>query len=1047
MSTVHNEINFEAELCEHLASHGWEYSQTDEGYDKQLALFPADIRAWLEVTQPEELAKAVNPHSTQAQQDKDFERLLKTLAAKLDTKPAAGGGTLNVIRRGFADGNASFQMSQPKPPTAANPKTVEMYQKVRLRVMRQVHYSVVNGHKSLDLVFFLNGLPVATAELKTDFTQSVADAMEQYRTQRLPIDPKTNKQEPLFGFGSRALVHFAVSNSEVHMTTHLMGSSTYFLPFNMGNDGRSGNPAHPNGSRSAYLWERVLERDSWVTILHSFMHLLEEKKRNPLTKKIETKRTLLFPRFHQWEAVNKMVAAAAAEGAGHKYLIQHSAGSGKTNSIAWTAHRLVSLHDAQGEQVFDTVIVVSDRKVLDSQLRAAILQIENTRGLVQAVDGSQGSKSGQLAQLLEAGTRIISVTIQTFPFALEEIRKNRKLAGKKFAIIADEAHSSQSGTAANKLKEVLSPEEFQQLQDGGEIGIEELMLVEMATRAKAANISYFAFTATPKAKTLELFGRRKNSNDPKSVPEPFHVYTMQQAIEEGFILDVLKGYTSYDLAYRLNKDEEKRRTSVPGQGEADRLVDKSQATKEIVRWVRLHPYNIAQKVAIIVEHFRENISWRLEGKAKAMVVTGSRKEAVRYKLAMDKYISEKGYKGLAALVAFSGEVMDEESATPELLAKGQEKFTEANMNSGVTGDLAEAFDSDEYQVMLVANKYQTGFDQPLLVAMYVDKRLGGVNTVQTLSRLNRTMRGKDKTFVLDFVNDPEDVLSDFRPYYKAAELTEVTDPNIIHSLRSKLDSAGIYDDEDVEHTIAVWFAGKHGELSGSIAHVKDRFNEFYDVALEEGDSEEVDRLDRFRKDLTTFVNAYDFLSQIINYGQTALEKRSIYYGLLARELSELNRHREMVDLSDIVLTHYSLKAAEQQDLALDGDVALEPMKEAGSGSAREAQYEYLSKLIEKINDAFAGSGLSDADKVNVINSVMSKASEDETLQLQADANPADDFYDSPDLFPTLLKVILMAGQQHESGIDWLVNNVGPEEMVELAKGINLWGHIKARNSA
>ncbi|AMM31009.1 restriction endonuclease subunit R [Sinomonas atrocyanea] len=1044
MTALHNEINFEAELCDHLAQNGWEYSTTDEGYDPQLALYPADVRAWLENTQPDEFAKVVNPSAPAAEQEADFGRLLKRLSKVLgeDAEAKEGEGTLNVLRKGFSHESAHFQMSQSKPPTAANLKIVELYQKVRLRVMRQVHYSVSNGHNSLDLVFFLNGLPVATAELKTDFTQSVADAVEQYRTDRLPKDPKTKKIEHLLAFGTRAVVHFAVSNSEVRMTTKLAGKDTYFLPFNMGNDGRAGNPINPTGSRTSYLWEQVLERESWLRILHSFMHLLVEKKKDPITKKFKTTRTLLFPRFHQWEAVNQMVAAAADEGPGCRYLVQHSAGSGKTNSIAWLAHRLASLHGAGGKLVFDSVIVVSDRTVLDRQLREAVQQIENTKGLVEAVDNrKQGAKSTQLADLLSKGTRIISVTIQTFPFALKAIQQDKKLAGKTFAIIADEAHSSQSGTAANKLKEVLSPEELAALEDGGEVSIEDVMLAEMATRAEAKNISYFAFTATPKAKTLELFGRP----GPDGKPVPFHLYTMEQAIEEGFILDVLKNYTPYDLAYRLSNEAK------TAHGD-DALVDKKQATKEIVRWVKLHPHSIAQKVQIIVEHFRENVAWRLEGKAKAMVVTGSRKEAVRYKLAMDKYIQSKGYKDVGTLVAFSGKVTDPESAAacPTALAGGSDEFTEANMNHAATGDLAEAFDGDEYQVMLVANKYQTGFDQPLLVAMYVDKRLGGVNTVQTLSRLNRTMRGKDTTFVLDFVNKPDDILADFKPYYRAAELSATTDPNLVHNLRSKLDAVGIYDDEDVERTVQVWFstagARNHGLLSASVAPVKDRFNALYDAAQEDGDSEELDRLETFRKDLTSYVNAYNFLSQIINYGQTALEKRAIYYSLLSRELSDDNRHREVVDLSGIELTHYALHAREQQNLGLQGGEQLDPMQESGSGKANEAEYVHMSELISKLNEVFAGSGLSDADQINVINSVIGKASEDEMLQLQADANAAQDFYDSPDLSTALLKVILSAGQQHETGIDWLANTVSQEKLLDLAKAMDLFTHVRERKT-
>lgn len=503
-------------------------------------------------------------------------------------------------------GSAKFEMCQFKPADHLNQTTLEKYSKVRLRVMRQVHYSTKNN-KSIDLVLFVNGIPVATIELKTDFTQSVEDAVNQYKRDRDP------KGETLLSFGHRALVHFAVSNSEVYMTTKLAGEKTYFLPFNKGNEGRAGNPINPEGSKTSYLWEQVFQRYNWLQIIGRFMHLSIENIVDPVTGAQSKRESLLFPRYHQWESVTKVIETAKVEGPGHRYLIQHSAGSGKTNSIAWTAHQLSTVHNDAGNKVFDSVIVVTDRTVLDDQLSSAIQQIDHKTGVVAAITNKQGSKSGALAEALSQGKPVIVVTMQTFPFILGQIQESAAAKGKSFAIIADEAHSSQTGNTARSLKKVLSDEDWKSLQDGGDFDVEDLLAAEMANRAEPSNISFFAYTATPKAKTMELFGRIKEGEE---FPSPFHVYTMQQAIEEGFILDVLKNYTPYKLAFKLTHNGQEYDSDGP-------QVAQSEALKELMYWVRLHPTNIASKVSIIIEHFRENVAWRLDGKAKAMVVTGS----------------------------------------------------------------------------------------------------------------------------------------------------------------------------------------------------------------------------------------------------------------------------------------------------------------------------------------------------------------------------------------------------------------------------------------
>ena len=775
----HHESVLEDEICAHLAAHGWEYSSNDAGYDRELALFPEDVFWWLQHTQPDEWDKRVKPEDPSAAQEKSKVALLQRLSKALSTDLKADGGTLAVLRRGFSDFNANFAMCQFKPNSELNATTAAKYQAVRLRVMRQVRYSRSRPGKAIDLVFFVNGIPVATAELKTDFTQSVEHAIEQYKKDRQP------KGEPLLGFATRALVHFAVSNTEVHMTTRLAGQDTVFLPFNRGNGHHAGNPPNPHGSATAYLWETILQRDTWLEILDRFMHLEITDKRDPDTGKKTRKETLLFPRYHQWDAVTRLVAAARTEGPGHKYLVQHSAGSGKTNSISWLAQRLSSLYDDDDDKVFSSVIVVTDRTVLDAQLQEAIHQINRTTGVVAHIDGLTGSKSSELAEALESGTHIVVVTIQTFPYALDAISDRTTLRGRSFAIIADEAHSSQAGGASNKLKQVLSQAELDEVAQGGAVSAEDLLAAETKARAEAGNISFFAFTATPKATTLELFGRP----GPDGTPQPFHLYSMQQAIDEGFILDVLRNYTPYKTAFRLSHNGKTYATSDTGEGTVavtteggvDDLVDRSAAVKSVMNWVKLHPTNISQKVQIIVEHFRQNVAWRLNGQAKAMVVTSSRKAAVRYKLAFDDYVKKNGYTDVAALVAFSGEVTDPKSGTDE-------PFSEINMNPGLKGrDLRDAFATDEFQVMLVANKFQTGFDQPKLVAMYVDKKLGGVQAVQTLSRLNRTFPPlKDQTFVLDFTNEVDDIVDAFAPYYEATTLADVTDPNIVHDTERKL---------------------------------------------------------------------------------------------------------------------------------------------------------------------------------------------------------------------------------------------------------------------
>ena len=996
--SLHKEIHFEVEIAEYLGQHGWVYAEgVSAQYDRTRALFPEDVIAWVQESQPEAWQALAKGHGLAAD-----ERLLERLRQEMDAR-----GTLDVLRNGIElfPVKSKIALAQFKPASGVNPAILTRYKANRLRVVRQVKYSESNEN-CLDLGFFLNGLPVATVELKSDFTQSVKDAVDQYRYDRHP-QPKGQKAEPLLSFPGGALVHFAVSNSEAMMTTRLAGPATRFLPFNKGDHGAAGNPPSPSGHRTSYLWEEVWERESFLDILGRYLVTERDDK-----KKLKR---YLFPRYHQLDATRKLLLAVKAEGAGGKYLIQHSAGSGKTNSIAWTAHFFADLHDAEHRKVFDTVIVVSDRNVIDQQLQDAIFDFERTKGVVVSIKGDGGSKSTELAEALSGDKKIVVCTIQTFPHALEKVRDLAASQGKRFAVIADEAHSSQTGESASKLKQVLSAEEWKDVEDGGEVGFDDLLRANMTARAADTGITFVAFTATPKAKTLELFGRRPHLDEPAgptNTPEAFHVYSMRQAIEEGFILDVLQNYITYKLAFKLSNE---------GKEYNETEVEKSAAMKGIMRWVRLHPYNISQKVERVVEHYRKSVEPLLSGHAKAMVVVGSRVEAVRWQLAMQKYIQKQGYK-LSALVAFSGEVIDKES--------GEDPFkeTSAVLNPNLRSrDIGEAFKTDEYQILLVANKFQTGFDQPLLCGMYVDKRLGGIQAVQTLSRLNRAYSGpfgeKDTTFVLDFVNDAEEVLAEFKKYYETATLEDVTDPNFVYTLKAKLDAAGHYDEFEVERVAEADLNpnSKQSDLVRALEPVAGRLLRQFkeanerrktatassDVKSAEDANAEMELLRLFKRDMGSFGHAYTFLSQIFDYGNTGLEKRAIFYKRLI-PLLEFGREREGVDLSQVVLTHHTLRNKGTRTLPLnDGESPLlQPLTDAGSGSVQEKEKVLLGEIIAQVNDLF-GAETTEGDKLVYVNNVIKgKLMESETLRQEAANNSKEQFANSPDLHQELMNAIM-----------------------------------------
>ncbi|WNN88695.1 type I restriction endonuclease subunit R [Gloeocapsopsis dulcis] len=663
-------------------------------------------------------------------------------------------GMLDVLRYGITDYGVRFKLAYFKPASGLNPETLALYNQNILTITRQVRYSTCNEN-SIDLLLSINGLPVATVELKNQFTgQDVEKAKQQYRRDR-------DDRELLFQFKRRALVHFAVDPDEAWMTTRLDGSKTRFLPFNQGYNKGAGNPPNPNGYKTTYLWEEIWLKDSWLDIVGRFLHL--EQDTIKLNGKSAKKESLIFPRFHQLDVVRKLTADAKAKGAGQNYLIQHSAGSGKSNSIAWLAYQLANLYNDYNARVFDSVIVITDRRVLDQQLQDTIYQFDHVAGVVQKVDRN----ASQLAEALASGTNIIITTLQKFPFVLDKIGE---LPKRNYALIVDEAHSSQGGEASKKMKEVLTVIDLSRSakESGGSYGNEDedeedWVRKSMLSRGKQPNLSFFAFTATPKPKTLEVFGHLNNQGQ----PEPFHLYSMRQAIEEGFIMDVLQNYTTYKTYFRLTK-------AIAD----DPQIHKKKASKAIARFLSLHPHNLAQKTEVIVEHFRQCVMPKIGGKAKAMLVTASRPHVIRYKDEFDKYLKKQGYNDIKALVAFTA-FIDRETGI---------SYTESDINGFGERELPEKFETDEYQLLIVADKYQTGFDQPLLHTMYVDKKLSGVKAVQTLSRLNRTCPGKEDTFVLDFANEEQEIIDAFQPYYEQTLLAATTNPNRLYDLKNRIDS-------------------------------------------------------------------------------------------------------------------------------------------------------------------------------------------------------------------------------------------------------------------
>lgn len=949
--TQTKEKAFETAIEDHLTSLGGYEKGEREVFDPQLGLFPSYVISFIQKTQPKEWE-----YLDGLQKERAEETLLDDLCRALNSEHE---GCLSVLRHGFKCFGKLFRVAYFAPASGMNPDTQKLYEANRLTITRQLMYGRIAirpyGHnRSLDVVLALNGIPVSTIELKNPMTaQTWRHAVTQYKNDRDPNDL-------IFQFKKRALVHFAVDTDEVFMTTRLSGRSTHFLPFNKGWGTGAGNPDNLQGYKTAYLWEEVLERHSFLDILARFIHLqIGDKK---LGDKKVKRETMIFPRYHQLDCVRKLVADARGRGPGTNYLVQHSAGSGKSNSIAWLAHRLASLYDEKDEKVFDSIIVITDRVVLDQQLQNTIYQFEHKQGVVQKID----INATQLAEALGSGVPIVITTLQKFPFVTEKIGD---LPMRRYAVVVDEAHSSQGGETATELKGVLAgavirEEARGKAEEEGLTDYEEEILKTMAKRGRQPNISFFAFTATPKYKTLEVFGTK--GIDGK--PQPFHLYSMRQAIEEGFILDVLQNYITYKTYYRLIKSIED-----------DPKVEKRKAARALARFMSLHPHNIAQKTEVMVEHFHRFTRHKIGGRAKAMAVTSSRLHAVKYKLAFDKYIAERGYTGIKTLVAFSGVVIDPDTPGVE--------YTEIGMNRGIREkELPERFGTEEYQVLLVAEKYQTGFDQPLLHTMYVDKRLAGIQAVQTLSRLNRTHPGKEDTFVLDFVNETEEILQGFQPYYEQTIIGERAEPRQLYDLQAKLGAYQVYYQTEVEEFCKVFYRPRQNQISADHA----RMNACIDPAVGRYNKLKEEIQEEFRKTLVAFRNLYSFMAQVIPFQDSDLEKLYSYIRFLLTKLPKGERGLIYNFDDDVSLKFYRLQKIGEGSIVMEPGVRYEVSgpTSVGTGLVHGEKIE-LSKLIDILNERF-GTEFKPGDQL-FFESIREDAVADSSLRQAAAANTMENF--------------------------------------------------------
>lgn len=917
MAIDHTEKGFETNIEESLINAGYLQRKLEGKALEDFKKYAIDVEVlfqFLESSQLKELQRLQKVYKENYK-----EKILERIIRELDKR-----GMIDCLRHGIKDYGVTLKLAYNKPVSSMNQTLIDLYNKNIFTVSRQVYYSSQNNN-SIDMLISLNGLPIAVLEIKNPLTnQTVDDAKAQYMRDR---DPR----ELLFQFKKRAIVYFAVDTEEVYMTTHINKENTFFLPFNKGCNGGKGNPIVYNDYKTSYLWKDILQKDSLIDILFRFVFVKQEEIKDSTGEIIDKKETVIFPRYHQLDVVRKIETDVKLHGVGKNYLVQHSAGSGKTNSISWLSHRLAKLHNDEDKPIFDSVIVVTDRRVLDKQLQDAVYQLEHKAGMVEKID----KDSNQLAKALVNGTRIIITTLQKFPFIIEKVGEFKR---GKYAIIIDEAHSSQGGKSATAMTNILSNKTLEEALEADRLAeenmedIEEKIVETIAKSGKQDNISFFAFTATPKAKTLEKFGTI--GEDGKV--HPFHVYTMRQAIEEGFILDVLKNYTTYKTFFKIAKKIEE-----------DPEVSSKKASKAIAKYVSLHPHNIAQKTEIIIEHFRQVTRHKIGGKAKAMVVTGSRLHAVKYKQAFDKYVKEKGYDDLKAVVAFSGTVEDNGIS-----------YTEAEMNGFGEKELPEKFHTDEYKVLLVAEKYQTGFDEPLLHTMYVDKKLDGIKAVQTLSRLNRICKGKNDTFVLDFVNEAEDIQKAFQPYYEVTNLESTTDPNILYDLQRELDACQVYTEEEINEVCKLEFSDKK-----KTAKTQEKLNSILDKAVSRFKNELSKELqDVFKGASTKYIRTYSFILQIGPFADVELHKLYVYLNYLLKKLPK-NVSEGIYLADDVALEYYRNEKVFEGSISLtvQGGSELKPTSH-GKGIGKEEEKEKLSSIIERLNQRF-GTDFTSTDKL------------------------------------------------------------------------------------
>lgn len=916
------EMRFEQDIETSLTKiGGWEKeSFQDSQYDSSVGMDVDKLVAFIEQTQPKQWKRYLTIHQSDAKR-----KLIKRFDEEVNAH-----GMLHVLRNGIRDRGVILKVAFFRPVSGLNEELQEKYEANRFTCTRQFAYSP-NNRNTIDMVLSVNGIPLVALELKNQYTgQSVENALVQYQQDR-------NPKELVFNFNRRFLVYFAVDHYEVYMTTKLEGNKTYFLPFNQGskgpgNNGGQGNPQNPDGYPTAYLWEQVLQRDNLMDVFQRFMNL-EVKKEKQGGKEI-TKKTLIFPRYHQLDVVRKLIADVKMKGSGENYLIQHSAGSGKSNSIAWLAYHLASAHDKDDHPIFGSTIIVTDRTVLDRQLQNTIMSFDHTTGLVETIDHSKSSQD--LKNAINDGKKIIITTLQKFPVIYQEVDA---ADGRNFAVIVDEAHSSQTGNSAQKLKAALADkeatlEEYQAIEEVIEATTpddQDELVNTLLSQGRHHNLSFFAFTATPKEKTIEMFGTKQ----PDGSFAPFHVYSMRQAIEEGFILDVLKNYMTYKTSYRIAKEIEDNPE-----------LPKTEAVRAIARYQAFHPWVLRQKTEVMIEQFRSVTKKEISGQAKAMVVTPSRLHAVRYMQEFKAYIKEKGYTDLDVLVAFSGSVNVE----------GME-YTEPSMNVTKAGDrigdkqLKEAFHTEDFNILIVAEKYQTGFDEPLLHTMFVDKKLRGVKAVQTLSRLNRTTSGKKDTFILDFVNSEEDIQEAFQPFYEETTLDEEININLIYDTQSKLRKYNIYNQEDIDQVLKLVRQAQKCQDEKLLGRISSLFK----PVIQRYEELPKDTQYQFRVTLRNFGKWYSYISQLDRTFDMQLLEENIYTNYLLKFIPR--EQKEKVDVADKVkLEYYKLQKEFSGDIFLvaeDPDSGrLTNKQQVDAGIKPPDERDSLDEIIHRVNERF-----------------------------------------------------------------------------------------------